>query len=342
MKRPGGSNKGRKPGAPGPTMKPELHFSKEGRFKIVQFADTHLSDSEPRGTGETPKVMTQRAARMRDGLFATICGILDSERPDLVIFTGDNVLVPDLAFDRFRELVGPMIERKIPWAAVMGNHDFEFTKKSNREVMTFLETLPYSLCERGPYSLGGGGNYVLPVQAHGSSRISAAFYCMDSGDYADAKFSDGYAWFSHDTVGWFRGKSRELTAANGGTPLPALAFFHIPFPEFKEAFDSGHVAGIKMEEVCCPKINSGMFAAMLESGSILGAFVGHDHNNDCAASFHGILLSYGRKTGDFCYLDLPSGGARVIELVDGSRSFSSWVRTAGGEIENRWRHPEDF
>ena len=322
--------------------KTELHFSENARFRIVQFTDIHLSDFEPRGNDEPHEVMTARASEMRATLFATIRGVLDEERPDLVIFTGDNVLVPGQTFERWGELVGPVIERNIPWAAVMGNHDQEFTGKSRRELMTFLETLPLSLCERGPEELGGGGNYVLPVLAHGSPRIAAALYCMDSGDYAETRLSDGYAWFSHDTVRWFRKESREITDASGGVPPHSLAFFHIPLPEFHEAFSAGHVVGYKNENVCSPKLNSGMFLAMLESGAVRGAFAGHDHNNDCAASFRGILLAYGRKTGDFCYLNLPCGGARVIELEDGGRSFSSWIRTAGGETENRWRHPDDF
>jgi hypothetical protein len=323
-------------------VKPELHFSKEARFKIVQFTDIHLRDFEPRARDEPADVMSRRAAGMRASLFATIRRVLDEERPDLVIFTGDNVLVPDHTFERWGELVGPVIERNIPWAAVMGNHDHEFTEKSRHELMTFLGTLPFSLCECGPEELGGGGNYVLPVRAHGSPRIAAALYCMDSGDYAEAQFPGDYAWFSHDTVRWFRNKSQEIALANGGIPLPSLAFFHIPLPEFQEAFSTGHVVGYKNENVCCPKLNSGMFVAMLESGAVRGAFAGHDHNNDCAASFHGILLAYGRKTGDFCYLDLPCGGARVIELEEAGHSFSSWIRTAVNKTENPWRYPDDF
>ena len=319
-------------------MKQKLSFSEGGRFKIVQFTDTHLSDFEPGDKGESQEVMARRATMMRADLFAAIRSILDAERPDMVIFTGDNVLVPGQTHDRLRDLVEPAVERKIPWALVMGNHDTEFTKICQRDLMAFLETLPFSLCACGPVALGGGGNYVLPVMAHGSTRVVAAIYCMDSGDYADEKISSGYAWFRFETVEWFRKQSQELTAANGGCPLPALAFFHIPFPEFHEAFSSGHFVGSKMEEVCCPKLNSGMFAAMRESQSVAGAFVGHDHSNDCAASFHGILLAYGRKTGDFCYLDLPGGGGRIIEMEEGKRNFSTWIRTAAGTVENELRH----
>ena len=166
-------------------MRPELNFSKEGRFKIVQFTDTHLSDFVLGDKGESQEVMARRATKMRADVFATIRSILDTERPDMVIFTGDNVLVPDQTRDRLRELVEPAVERKIPWAIVMGNHDTELTKISQRDQMAFLETLPFSLCTCGPDELGSGGNYVLRVLSHGSSHAVAAIYCMDSGDYAD-------------------------------------------------------------------------------------------------------------------------------------------------------------
>jgi hypothetical protein len=321
--------------------KPELRFPKEGRFKIVQFTDTHLTDLERRAKDDTREVMAARAATLREKLFATIRAVLDAERPDMVIFTGDSVLDAERPFELWRDLAGPVIERGIPWAAVMGNHDSEITGKSQRDLMSFLATLPLSLCESGPDALGGGGNYVIPILSRSSPRVAAALFCMDSGDYADAKVSTGYAWFKHDSISWFREKSRELAAANAGAPLPALAFFHIPLPEFNEAFSTGPIVGQKKENVCCPKLNSGMFTALLESGSVLGAFTGHDHNNDCAAAFRGILLAYGRKTGDFCYLDLPSDGARVIELAEGSRRFSSWIRNGDGQVEFLLKHPDD-
>lgn len=46
--------------------------------------------------------------------------------------------------------------------------------------------------------------------------------------------------------------------------------------------------GSKFERVCCPEVNTGLFAAMLERGDVMGTFAGHDHINDywgsCTAS----------------------------------------------------------
>ncbi len=318
----------------------KLSFSKDGKFKIVQFTDTHYLEAN--GGGDTPEEKAQYVAAKRDVVLATVNGVLDSEKPDFVIFTGDNVATREQPLEAWRHLVSPMISREIPWAVVMGNHDYEYTGITQNEIMAFLSTLPCSLSQCGPAELGGGGNYLLSVTSYNSPQVKASFYCLDSGDYADHSISDGYAWFSFRQMDWFRNQAQALSAANGGVPIPSLAFFHIPFPEYREVLMNGKTVGEKMEKVCCPKLNSGMFTAMLESKSIVGTFVGHDHNNDCVASLHGMCLAYGRKTGEFSYHCLPCGGARVIELEEGSRHFSTWIRKATGEVDSLVRHPDDF
>jgi len=94
----------------------KLSFSKDGKFKIVQFTDTHYGELEAHGDGGTPEEKARYIAIKRDGVLATMHRVLDAEKPDLVILTGDHA---------WRNLVAPMINREIPWAVVMGNHDYE-------------------------------------------------------------------------------------------------------------------------------------------------------------------------------------------------------------------------
>lgn len=99
--------------------------------------------------------------------------------------------------------------------------------------------------------------------------------------------------------------------------------------------------GIRREKVCAPALNSGMFLAMKEQGDVLATFVGHDHDNDYAVYWHGILLAYGRFTGGPTeYTNLPNG-ARVIELTENSKVFRTWIRTAKG-VEQLTICPDDY
>lgn len=70
-----------------------------------------------------------------------------------------------------------------------------------------------------------------------------------------------------------------------------------------------------------------MFAAMKESGDVMGIFVGHDHDNDYAVMWKGILLAYGRFTGGNTEYNHLSNGARIIVLEKApARSLPGFVR----------------
>nr|WP_169173066.1 metallophosphoesterase [Bifidobacterium sp. DSM 109957] len=111
-----------------------LQFHHSGKFRVLQLADIQ----------DGPKV-SKDTIRL-------IEASLDATRPDLVIFTGNQIAGYDTAFEgsfrkrrwseepvrasaveRTRELVrkaigqftAPMAERGIPWAVTYGNHDFQ-------------------------------------------------------------------------------------------------------------------------------------------------------------------------------------------------------------------------
>ena len=126
--------------------------------------------------------------------------------------------------------------------------------------------------------------------------------------------------------------------------MPALAFFHIPLPEYNQAAadENAILVGTRMEKACAPVLNTGMFAAMKQQKDVVAVFVGHDHDNDYVVDWKGILLGYGRYTGgNTVYNDLPNG-ARVIEMTEGKRSVDTWVRLENGQVINRVLYPDDF
>ncbi len=83
---------------------------------------------------------------------------------------------------------------------------------------------------------------------------------------------------------------------------PALAYFHIPLPEYKTVLESPKmILGEQQEEISSPLVNSGLFTALLEAGDVKATFVGHDHVNDYCGNFFGIHLCYGGGTGYHAY-----------------------------------------
>lgn len=90
--------------------------------------------------------------------------LLDREKPNLVVFSGDNINgggVSDARAATFK-FAEPVVKRKIPWAVIFGNHDDE-NDLTREELLEVMKHMPYSLTERGPIDLPGIGNYILKV-----------------------------------------------------------------------------------------------------------------------------------------------------------------------------------
>jgi predicted phosphodiesterase len=305
----------------------DFRFNANGKFKIMQVTDTHIIWDSP--YSQETVVMLQQA--------------LDAEKPDLVIFTGD--VVTGKPYRKGLDMViEPVLSRQIPWALVFGNHDDE-QDLSREELAEMLHGYPFFAGKMKKIkNVTGYGNYVLEVRGHDDNRTKALLYCMDSHAYSTLKPAvDGYGWFAFDQVDWYRRTSGKYTSANGGQPLPALAFFHIPLPEYRLASHEKTVRiGAKLEDECAPNVNSGMFLAMLEKGDVMGTFVGHDHVNDYVLNYCGIALAYGRFSGSKTTYTQLKNGVRLIELTENRRGFSTWVRLNESIVIEETRVPDDF
>lgn len=309
----------------GLAQQPTLQFNQEGKFKIVQFTDVHYIHGDPKS----------------DVAIERINEVLDAEKPDLVMLTGD-IIFGKPAEEGLRHVLSQVSKRKIPFAVTFGNHDDEHGI-SRQELLTITRSVPGNLTNTVE-GLSGVTNFILPLQSKDGKKNAAILYTFDSHAYSQIKEIKGYDYIKFDQIAWYRRMSTEFTRQNGGTPLPSLAFFHIPLPEYNQAAsdENAQLYGIRREKACAPELNSGMFASMREMGDIMGTFVGHDHNDDYAVAWKGIVLAYGRYTGgDTVYNDLPNG-ARIIELTEGERGFRTWIRLKGNEITQRVKYPEDF
>lgn len=306
-----------------------LHFEKDKAFKIIQFTDVHY---RPGKTASDTAILQINEA-------------LDAEKPDFVVFSGDLAWgePAKLCFDTVLQTV---ISRKIPWAYVNGNHDDEqgWTRK---QIMDYLVEQPYCYAAHGDKSLKGEGNYILEIKkAEDKDAIGALLYFFDTGSYTTLKSIGKYDWLDLDQINWYTAQSRSYTESNDNNPYPALAFFHIPLFEYSimtSSENQGNIVGTKKEDECNGKLNTGMFAAMVMGGDVMGTFCGHDHDNDYLGVYQGIALAYGRYSGgNTVYNNLGNNGCRVINLKEGDRGFNTYIRLRGGEKIYSVSVPTDF
>ena len=306
-------------------QKPSLRFKSDKTFKIVQFTDLHVKYQDPRS----------------EITFERVRQVINDERPDLVILTGD-IIFSEPGIENMRNVLQTISDLKVPFATVFGNHDDE-QGTTKEQLLQVAQSMPYCLTADEEPAVSGVGNYVLPVKASTGEQTQLTLYCIDSNTYCTIEGVKGYDYIKRDQVDWYVRRSSEFTKANGGKPVPALAFFHIPLPEYHQAAsdETAQFYGIRREKACAPALNSGLFTAMKEQGDIMGIFVGHDHDDDYAVCWYDVLLAYGRYTGgNTVYNHLPNG-ARVIELTEGQRQFKSWIRTAAG-VEQPIIYPDSF
>lgn len=289
-----------------------MKFNSNGEFKVVQFTDMHLANN----------------AERNDVVKSMIRELVTSERPDLVVFTGDNTIV-DQVPQLWGEISALLTELHTPFTAVLGNHDDEHAVK-RPDIAAIIARQPSAVAGQPAKGVKGQCNRVIEIMGKNPKVPAAAIYCFDSNAYSTHPEVKGYGWIDRTQIDWYDTQSRRMARLNGGKPVPALAFQHIPLPEHLAAWETDTLRlGTKTEGVCAPALNTGMFSHILENGDIMGLFVGHDHVNDYTARLSGVVLGYGRASGGRnTYGDYTPGG-RVYLLREGTPGFETWVREKG-------------
>jgi hypothetical protein len=308
----------------------ELRFDKNGTFKILQFTDIHYQQGTP-SADRTIGLMRQ---------------LIKAEKPDMIVFTGD-IVISNPQRPGWDEVLETAIESRTPYAVVLGNHDDEYDW-TRSQIFDHILSKPFARMEKGPEELKGTGNYVVKVAGR-EAQTAALLYFFDSNAYAEVGGQKGYDWFGYDQIDWYRHTARSFSQTGEATPLPALAFFHIPFHEYtllhdttKNYVKAAPVFGVRSEKECPGIINTGMFAAMVECADVMGTFVGHDHDNDYIGYLNGICLAYGRCTGAGSAYNKIGYGARVIVLTERRRVFDTWIRDEQNQVCHNVSYPASF
>lgn len=270
-------------GQPKTLAKPVPRIRKDGKFKILQVSDMHLATGLGVCRDEYP-LSKHCDADSRTMEF--VSEVLDSEKPDLVVLSGDQVngeTAPDAQSTMFK-MADLFVSRNIPYALIFGNHDDEGSF-SRVDLMTLAETLPLSLAESGPATVDGTGNYVVEVLARGTSHHSAlTLYLLDTHSYSpDEAHYKGYDWIKPSQIWWFRETARSLRNADSHKSYAHIhldmAFIHIPLSEYRDTGKLIAGSGEWREAPTAPGFNSKFKDALVENG-VFAVSCGHDHVND--------------------------------------------------------------
>ena len=277
----------------------QLTIAHPAQFRILQFTDLHyysdesLHDSVDGQTNET----------MRD--------LVKIARPDLVMVTGD--LWPE---DRdgkgetyMRYAVQQLEALGVPWAFVWGNHDQLPDYAVGHDAFEKAKNSLY----RGAAS---DGNYVVDILDRRNRRVWQLL-CLNS----------------HENGVKIAPQLREdLTAANS-SPVPRVAFFHIPLKQYDTVWKNGTATGVIGEDPCIAD-EDGSALPFLKSIGVRACFCGHDHVNDYSGVADGVELVYGRATGAGGYgVEILQKGGKLI-TINCKKTQHEWVSiTPDGE---RW------
>lgn len=330
-----------------------LRFRDDGTFRILHLSDIHevspeMDDDE---NPEIPKACSAETVNV-------IEQCIERTQPDLVVFGGDNIsgyweeYTYDYLVETINKITEPVRRRGIPLAVVFGNHDSEgeekrpFIRRENH-INLYAEYENF----RGCYNeedVFGCGNYSLPVLAHDSEKIVWNIWCIDSNDYIRDEnhqviHGAGYAYVHDDQLAWYERKAAKLREENGGVPVPAILFQHIPVHQEFDLFDfiEGETEGGRMnkngctlvpkegaileglarEAPCPPEENRKQFESWKKTGDIVAAFFGHDHINTFVAELDGIKLVQTIGAGYHTYGN--ERGGRLIVLHENSRDFDT-------------------
>lgn len=260
----------------------------------------------------------------------------DEAKADLIVLNGDLFTFANRA--TAKRLFSFMDEQKVNWTVTFGNHD-EQAYFSIDWLTGYLNDLNEKRASGKSYcvfkdlqddDIMGNGNFVINLMK--DSKVKEQIFLIDSNRYNFGEYA-GYDYIHEDQIKWYEDVVKDTTANNGGTPVKSIAFFHIPVPEFETAWEESKKENppedVKVitqqtelseyEGVAAPKLNTGLFDKMLELGSTNAIFCAHDHKNNYAIEYKGIILSYGVNSSDRVYWDSDLCGGQLNTIQDDGR-----------------------
>lgn len=293
----------------------KLEF-KNGKFKILQVSDP------------------QDMHYVRHSMIKMLNKAYDDFKPDLVVFTGDNVLSNHLLDARFgnrqsgegwfetrkrmkkalKFILKPLEDRGIPFAMHFGNHDDMCCMTKEEIIELYREYSCFvGLCDT--YGHGDIGTHNILVYSGDSPKFNIWMVDTSRQNKAEDK---GYEGVTEKAVEWYKATSDKLGR------LPSLMFQHIPMSEIDDCveecskkdegavklYDENKYIRLKPEKVNSGKLfeptpgckeNYGQFEAVKSQGDVLAVIYGHHHMNKFDITHEGVRMIQTPAASFRCY-----------------------------------------
>ncbi len=322
-----------------------LKFGADGKFRILHLTDIH--DVEPIMDDDENREIPESRDKETLNVIETL---VKKTKPDLVVFGGDNIsgyweeFTYDYVQSTIQKITEPIRKRNIPLCVVFGNHDGEVGFHTEFQMMQYME-YPNCRSNLNDADVYGCGNCCVTVKKSDGSKDALAIWLIDSNDYQKLPNGEfGYDCVHDDQIEWYEKRASELKAKNGGIPLPAILFQHMPVQqecdyveEVSEKndytftrdgkyykFNIEHEGRIR--EYPCPASlennHRNQFESWKKTGDIFAAFFGHDHVNDFCITVDGIKLYQTLGAGYFTYGKERGGRLIVLDENDITNIYS--------------------
>lgn len=328
-----------------------VKLNSEGRLVIMQVSDP------------------QDMVHVRPAMVKMLDAAYDTVKPDLVLFTGDNILGNHLLdarignkkvasgwraeYDRMEQslahILNPLEKRGIRFAMIYGNHD-DMNSVTKEEQIEIYRKYSMSL----PMNTDNPGvdcdTYNIPVLSRNGEKTLFNIWMLDSA-WTDKSQGRGFAEIKKETVEWYNKTQKELEKQNG-TSVPSLMFMHIPLPvqsELVETCNKNDEGAVRFKDGSCMRLvpgkasgalgeplslcttDNGLFESVRKNGDVMAVISGHDHSNCFEGKVDGVGIIQTSAASFRCY-GSNQRGVRVFVLDENKP----------GEFETYMLHYEDL